>query len=63
VIKRLTYRIWQEDDQFVSQCLDVQVTSCGDSYEEALANLQEAVELYFEDDFSEVILSEVEGSP
>jgi predicted RNase H-like HicB family nuclease len=60
VTKHLTYRVWQEDDQFVSQCIDAEVTSCGDTYEEALANLEEAVELYFEDDFSDVILSEAE---
>ena len=41
--------IWKEENQFVSQCLNVDVASCGDTYEEALLNAQEAVELYLED--------------
>lgn len=48
------YIVWQEDDQFVSLCTDVEVASCGDTFEEAVANLQEAVELYFEQDLSEM---------
>jgi predicted RNase H-like HicB family nuclease len=33
---------------FVAQCLDVDVASQGASEDEALSNLQEAIELYFE---------------
>jgi len=33
---------------FVAQCLDVDVASQGASEDEALPNLQEAIELYFE---------------
>ena len=40
--------VWREGDWFVSQCLDVDVASQGESEEEALANLREALELYFE---------------
>ncbi|GAA3375474.1 hypothetical protein GCM10020367_43420 [Streptomyces sannanensis] len=33
----------------MARCLQVEVTSQGESIEEALANLREALELYFED--------------
>jgi predicted RNase H-like HicB family nuclease len=35
---------------YVARCLEVEVTSQGESVEEAIANLQEALELYFEDE-------------
>ena len=41
--------IWKEGDYLVAQCLNVDVSSFGDTKEEALANLQEALELYFDD--------------
>jgi len=40
--------VWREGDWFVSQCLNVDVASQGETEEEALANLKEALELYFE---------------
>jgi predicted RNase H-like HicB family nuclease len=40
--------IWKEGEYFVAQCLNVDVSSFGDTREEALTNLQEALELYFE---------------
>ena len=33
----------------MARCLEVEVTSQGESFDEALANLREALELYFED--------------
>ena len=41
--------VWKEGDYFVAQCLNIDVSSFGDTKEEALVNLQEALELYFED--------------
>ena len=41
--------VWQEGKHFVAQCLNVEVSSFGESKEEALTNLTEALELYFED--------------
>ncbi|HET7673306.1 MAG TPA: hypothetical protein VFK11_02220 [Candidatus Saccharimonadales bacterium] len=41
--------VYKEDKHFVSQCLDVDVASFGGSEKEALENLREALELYFED--------------
>ena len=40
--------VWREGDWFVSQCLEVDVASQGETEEEALANLKEALELHFE---------------
>lgn len=41
--------IWREGKYYVSQCLNVDVSSFGKSKKEALDNLNEALELYFED--------------
>ena len=42
--------IWKEGKYYVSQCLDVDVASFGNTKKEALNNLQDALELYFEDE-------------
>lgn len=47
---RLTAAINREADVFVARCLEVEVTSQGTSFDEAKANLVEALELYFEDE-------------
>jgi len=41
--------VWKEGDYYISQCLDVDVSSFGKTKQEALSMLQEALELYFED--------------
>ncbi len=41
--------VWKEGDWFVSQCLELDIASQGRSEEEALANLREALKLYFEE--------------
>ena len=40
--------VWQENGWYVAQCLEVDVASQGRSGDEALRNLKEALELYFE---------------
>ena len=40
--------VWREGNWYVSQCLEVDVASQGETEEEALANLAEALELHFE---------------
>ena len=40
--------VWREGNWYVSQCLEVDIASQGQSEEEALANLKEALELHFE---------------
>ena len=47
--RNLKYTVFAEDGAFVARCLDVEVASEGDSADEAVANLREALELYFED--------------
>ncbi len=47
-MKHISYIIWQEDKHFVSKCLNMEVSSFGETIEEARQNLKEAVELYFE---------------
>lgn len=46
--KTFTVSVWQEDNWFVAQCLDVDIASQGETEAEALANLSEALELHFE---------------
>lgn len=43
-----TASITQEDKWFIAQCLEVDVSSQGKSEDEAVDNLREALELYFE---------------
>lgn len=40
--------IWKNGDDYVSQCPEVDVASQGETEEEALANLKEALDLHFE---------------
>lgn len=49
-MKTVKYIIYKEGDYFVSQCLNVEVASFGNTVEEAKNNLKEAINLYFEDD-------------
>lgn len=42
--------IYREDDKWVAQALNVDVSSFGDTPEEARSAIQEALELYFEDE-------------
>ena len=46
----LNYVIWKEEEFFVAQCLNVDVSSFGNTREESVANLKEAVELYLRDE-------------
>jgi predicted RNase H-like HicB family nuclease len=46
---QLTAAITHEGDWYVARCLEVEVTSQGDSIDSALESLKEALELYFED--------------
>jgi len=40
--------VWREGNWYVSQCLEVDAASQGETEEDALANLKEALELHFE---------------
>jgi len=54
MLKEIDYIIWQEKKYFVSQCLNVNVSSFGNSIDDARNNLLEAVELYFENESLEL---------
>ncbi|MCA1670416.1 MAG: type II toxin-antitoxin system HicB family antitoxin [Thermomicrobia bacterium] len=43
-----TASILREGDWYVAQCLEVDVASQGESEEDAIKNLREALELHFE---------------
>ena len=43
-----TAGIFKEDNWFVAQCLEVDIASKGKTENEALKNLQEALDLHFE---------------
>ena len=47
---RFTAAVTHEPPWYVARCLEVEVTSQGETVETALANLREALELYFEDE-------------
>ena len=50
--RELKVVVMLEGDVFVARCLDIEVASDGVTEQEALSNLREALELYFEDDVS-----------
>lgn len=46
--RRFAATVWREGKWYVSQCLEADVASQGETEDEALANLKEALELHFE---------------
>lgn len=52
--------VYREGQYVVAQCLNVDVSSFGESEEDALSNLTEALELYFED-APETVVAPVEA--
>ncbi|HEX8492360.1 MAG TPA: hypothetical protein VF658_05925 [Pyrinomonadaceae bacterium] len=42
-----TASVWQEDVWFIAQCREVDIASQGETEEEALENLRDALELHF----------------
>ncbi len=56
-VMELTAAITHEGNLFVARCLEVDVTSQGNSMDDALANLKEALGLFFEDENEPVDLN------
>jgi len=54
--EKLTFSsvVWRESDMYVSWCPDLDIASQGETVEEALNNLKEAIELYFEDEDAQI---------
>lgn len=49
-MQTIKYIIYKEGDYYVSQCLNVDVSSFGSNVDEAKNGLMEAVSLYFEEE-------------
>jgi len=54
--------VWKEVEGYVSKCPELGVASCGDTFDEAIHNLREAVELYLENAKELDIIEDVEES-
>lgn len=48
MIRTLTAAVHREEELYVARALEVEVASQGESIQEALSNLREALDLYFE---------------
>ena len=51
MIKNFKYIVYKEGKYFVSQCLNIDVSSFGETMDEAVQNLKEALELYYENGY------------
>lgn len=49
MVYKVTAIVQKDDDWYVAKCLENSVASQGKTVEEAIANLKEALELYYED--------------
>lgn len=49
MVRTFTAAVHREDDWYVARCLELDVASQGDTWEAALQNLREAVEVYLEE--------------
>jgi predicted RNase H-like HicB family nuclease len=58
-MRNLKYVVYREGKYFVSQCLNVEVSSFGENIDEAVTNLKDAVELYLKDDSAMCIYHDV----
>jgi len=55
MIHKVTAIVQQDDNWYVAKCLENSVASQGKTVEEAIANLKEALELYYEDISSDIV--------
>ncbi len=49
-MKQFDYIVWKEGEYYVSQCVGNNISSFGNTIEEAIDALKEALELYYEDE-------------
>ena len=49
-MKNIKYVVYKEGKYYVSQCLNVDVSSFGETIDEAISSLKEAVSLYLENE-------------
>jgi len=50
VYKKFSALVWQEGNIYVAKAVEVEIASQGSTKKKALENLQEALELYFENE-------------
>jgi len=55
--KTISAIVWKEDAWYVAKGLEVEIASQGKTKKEAINNLKEALELYFEDTPKDVLKS------
>lgn len=44
--RRFTARVWKEDDIYIAQCVELEIASQGDTEDDAVEMLRDAIELY-----------------
>ncbi len=54
--------VWKESEGYVSKCPELGVASCGDTFDDAVKSLREAVELYLENATDLGIIEDLEES-
>lgn len=59
-MKHIHTIVWKEENWYVAKALEVEVVSQGQNEKEALDNLKEALELYFEGNEGEEIIKVAE---
>lgn len=55
MVLKVTAIVQKDDDWYVAKCLENSVASQGKTVEEAIDNLREALELYYEDAPSDIV--------
>jgi len=53
--QRFSASIWQENEWYIAQCVQVDIASQGATEDEALDNLRDALELHFTPPFATII--------
>ncbi len=61
-MKKIKYVVYREGKFFISRCLNVEVSSFGETLGEATLNLREALELYFEDEQARLSYQKIDES-
>ena len=54
--------VWKESEGYVSKCPELGVASCGDTFDDAVQSLREAVELFLENAKELGIIEDLEES-
>ena len=62
--RKFTARVWKEDDVYIAQCVEFEIASQGESEDDAVEMLRDAIALYLSEpdagDVPNVTLREVE---